>query len=67
LHALIYPDLESLDADKIPTDRIPELMEKNRNDVNKILASFSRIAKIQIVNEPFQKTPTQKIKRYLYS
>lgn len=67
LHALIYPDLESLDADKIPTSKIPELMEKNRNDVNKILASFSRIAKIQIVNEPFQKTPTQKIKRYLYS
>jgi len=67
LHALIYPDLESLDADKIPTDRIPEIMEKNRQDVNKILASFSRIAKIQIVNEAFQKTPTQKIKRYLYS
>lgn len=67
LHALIYPDLESLDADKIPTDKIPELMEKNRQEVNKILAAFSRIAKIQIVNEPFQKTPTQKIKRYLYS
>lgn len=67
LHALIYPDLETLDADKIPLAKIPELMEKNRNDVNKILASFSRIAKIQIVNEPFQKTPTQKIKRYLYS
>ncbi len=67
LHALIYPDLESLDADKIPTSKIPELMEKNRQDVNKILAAFSRIVKIQIVNEPFQKTPTQKIKRYLYS
>ncbi len=67
LHALIYPDLESLDADKIPTNKIPEIMEKNRQEVNKILAAFSRIAKIQIVNEPFQKTPTQKIKRYLYS
>ncbi len=67
LHALIYPDLETLDADKIPLSKIPEIMEKNRNDVNNILASFSRIAKIQIVNEPFQKTPTQKIKRYLYS
>lgn len=67
LHALIYPDLETLDAENIPLDKIPELMEKNRNEVNNILASFSRIAKIQIVNEPFQKTPTQKIKRYLYS
>jgi len=67
LHALIYPDLENLDADKIPTNKIPEIMEKNRQDVNKILSAFSRIAKVQIVNEPFQKTPTQKIKRYLYS
>ncbi|MDD2230317.1 MAG: AMP-binding protein [Candidatus Cloacimonetes bacterium] len=67
LHALIYPDLENLDADHIPENKIPELMEQNRKEANRILAEFSRIAKIQIVNEPFQKTPTQKIKRYLYS
>lgn len=67
LHALIYPDLESLDAAHIPEAKLPEIMEQNRKDANKILAEFSRIAKIHIVNEPFQKTPTQKIKRYLYS
>ena len=42
-------------------------MENNRKELNKALADFSRIVKIHIVNEPFQKTPTQKIKRYLYS
>lgn len=67
LHALIYPDLESLDAAHIPEAKLPEIMEQNRKEANKILAEFSRIAKINIVNEPFQKTPTQKIKRYLYS
>ncbi|MFA5510583.1 MAG: AMP-binding protein, partial [Candidatus Cloacimonadaceae bacterium] len=67
LHALVYPDLEALDKEGIPESRIPQLMEENRMEVNKSLADFSRIAKIQIVNEPFQKTPTQKIKRYLYS
>ncbi|MEF3695415.1 MAG: AMP-binding protein [Candidatus Cloacimonadota bacterium] len=67
LHALIYPDLETMDADKISESQIAEIMENNRLEANKVLASFSRIAKIQIVNEPFQKTPTQKIKRYLYS
>lgn len=67
LHALIYPDFEALDADHIPENRIPKLMEENRVEVNKQLADFSRIIKIQIANEPFQKTPTQKIKRYLYS
>ncbi len=65
--AMVYPDFEKLDQNKIGESRIPELMEENRKNVNTQLADFSRVAKIQIVNEPFQKTPTQKIKRYLYS
>lgn len=67
LHALIYPDLEALDQAQISVSRLPELMEENRAEANKTLADFSRISKVQIVNEPFQKTPTQKIKRYLYN
>lgn len=67
LHALIYPDFEALDQEHIPEARVAQIMEENRQEVNKVLADFSRISKIQIVNEPFQKTPTQKIKRYLYS
>lgn len=67
LHAFVYPDLEALDAQNMPVSKIPELMEINRQEVNKVLADFSRIVKIHVVNEPFQKTPTQKIKRYLYS
>lgn len=67
LHAMIYPDFETLDAEHIPETKIPELMEENRKELNKVLADFSRIAKVHIVNEPFRKTPTQKIKRYLYS
>lgn len=66
LHVLIYPDLDALDQDKIPESKIPQTMEENRQMVNKTLADFSRIVKFHIVNEPFQKTPTQKIKRYLY-
>lgn len=67
VHALVYPDFENLDKDKIPESKIKELMEENRKNVNPLLADFSRIVKVHIVNEPFQKTPTQKIKRYLYS
>lgn len=66
LHALVYPDLETLDQARIPESKVAEIMEENRQTANKILADFSRIVKIHIVNEPFQKTPTQKIKRYLY-
>lgn len=67
LHAMIYPDFEALDQEHIPEARVAQIMEENRQEVNKVLADFSRISKVQIVNEPFQKTPTQKIKRYLYS
>lgn len=66
LHALVYPDLDALDQDKIPEAKIPQIMEENRQAVNSTLADFSRIVKFHIVNEAFQKTPTQKIKRYLY-
>jgi long-chain acyl-CoA synthetase len=38
-----------------------------KNTVNQRLASFSRISRIEIRNEPFEKTPTQKIKRFLYT
>ncbi len=67
LIALVYPDLESLDANHVPETQVNEIMEQNRQKVNRTLADFSKIYKLQIVSEPFQKTPTQKIKRYLYS
>jgi long-chain acyl-CoA synthetase len=34
--------------------------------VNKRLAAFSRLSRIEVRNTPFEKTPTQKIKRFLY-
>lgn len=37
-----------------------------RDDVNKELSSFSRIREVSLQDEPFQRTPTLKIKRYLY-
>lgn len=65
--ALIYPDYEALDNNHIPEAKIAEIMEQNRVTVNKSLADFAKVYKFQIVAEPFQKTPTQKIKRFLYS
>lgn len=45
---------------------IAELLEKTRNEVNKKASSFARVHKIIQQVEAFEKTPTQKIKRYLY-
>jgi long-chain acyl-CoA synthetase len=41
-------------------------LEELRNAVNKRLASFSRINRIEVSQQPFEKTPTEKIKRFLY-
>ncbi|MCL2006856.1 MAG: AMP-binding protein [Treponema sp.] len=42
-------------------------LEELRAWANKKLSSFSRLDRIEIRCEPFEKTPTMKIKRYLYA
>ncbi len=42
------------------------LLERIRREVNAQLASFSRVARVELQRVPFEKTPTQKIKRFLY-
>ncbi|MDR0377140.1 MAG: AMP-binding protein [Spirochaetaceae bacterium] len=41
-------------------------LQELKRGVNKRLASFSRISRIEVRTEPFEKTATQKIKRFLY-
>lgn len=44
-----------------------ELLERVRKEVNSGLAAFSKVSKVILHHEPFEKTPTQKIKRFMYS
>jgi long-chain acyl-CoA synthetase len=70
LMALVYPDYDELDAlDLDGTDLesfLKEKMDENRIHVNKALPSYSQIKRIELQPEPFEKTPTKKIKRFLY-
>ena len=43
-----------------------QLLERIKKDSNEKLSGFSRIHRIERQPEPFEKTPTQKIKRFLY-
>ena len=43
------------------------LLETIRREANAKLSSFSRIHSIKLQESPFEKTPTQKIKRFMYS
>jgi long-chain acyl-CoA synthetase len=66
LVALVYPDLESVDRACLRGRQIEDLMEENRQALNKKLPNFSQIAKLKVLYEEFEKTPTKKIKRRLY-
>jgi long-chain acyl-CoA synthetase len=45
---------------------VEQLLEDLRGEVNQKVPAFARLARIIEQAEPFEKTPTQKIKRYLY-
>jgi long-chain acyl-CoA synthetase len=68
---LNYEDLdrkfasENLEESQI-RDRIKALLEDLRRQINVCLSSHSRIQTLIEQTEPFEKTPTQKIKRHLY-
>jgi long-chain acyl-CoA synthetase len=42
-------------------------MEENRKALNQLLPAYITIQKIELYPEEFEKTPTKKIKRYLYT
>ena len=67
LFALVYPDLERIDQLRLDERELVQRMEKNRLALNRVLPAYASIAKIDVYSEEFQKTPTKKIKRFLYS
>ncbi len=75
LAARIHLDYEKLDIEFTEEhlsemqiqDHIKKLLEDVRKQVNEQVSSFSRLGKVIEQTEPFEKTPTQKIKRYLYT
>jgi len=73
LDAWVYPDYEFIDEEtqgQSQTERrehINKYREVMRKEVNKNLSSASRLSKIVERREPFIKTATHKIKRYLYN
>ncbi|MGO8695542.1 MAG: AMP-binding protein [Rectinemataceae bacterium] len=44
-----------------------QVLELVKREANARLAAFSRIGRVRLQVEPFEKTPTQKIKRFLYT
>lgn len=60
--ALVYPELPD-DIDEETRSSIPNQV---RDEANKSLPTYSKITKVELMEEPFEKTPKMSIKRFLY-
>ena len=67
LIALVYPDYEQVDNMKMTHEELDLFMEHNLKEVNKLLAPYENIVKIELYPSGFEKTPKNSIKRYLYT
>jgi long-chain acyl-CoA synthetase len=73
--ARIFLDYDKIDAEfdthtmdeSQASEIIRNLLEEIRKNANKQLASFKRVHQVIEQTEEFEKTPTKKIKRYLYT
>jgi len=67
LIGLVYPDYDMVDSTGISHEDLPVIMEQNRLELNKLIAPYEAVSKIQLYPTEFEKTPKKSIKRYLYS
>ena len=66
LVALVCPDFEAVDADKLTQEQLEAAMEENRKLVNAELAAYEQINIVKLYPHEFEKTPKKSIKRFLY-
>ncbi|MDE6408694.1 MAG: AMP-binding protein [Muribaculaceae bacterium] len=67
LVGLVYPDYDALDRIGVTGADADPTMENIREELNKLVAPYERLAKIILVPHEFEKTPKRSIKRFLYT
>ena len=66
LEALIYPDYDALAHEKVDRDDVEKIMNQNIDTLNQELPGYSKVKKMKLMSEEFEKTPKRSIKRFLY-
>ena len=66
LTALVYPDFDQAAKDGMDQKEFVKYIESTLPEINKELPSYSRLARIEVMSEAFERTPKKSIKRYLY-
>lgn len=66
LIALIYPDFDAVNTDKLSDEKLAEFLTNNLKELNQQLPAYSQVSTYKLYNEEFEKTPKRSIKRFLY-
>ena len=66
LVALVYLDKDTIRRNALDDETISDIPENVRINSNRLLPGYSQISKVEVVLEPFEKTPKMSIKRFLY-
>ena len=64
--SLIVPNWEALKADGISEEAYEKLVREEIKNINVELPAYSRVNDIELRQDPFEKTPKQSIKRFMY-
>ena len=67
LVALVVADYDAAKKDGIDAEALDKLVNENVLALNSELAAYSKIGYAEVRNEPFEKTPKQSIKRFMYT
>ncbi|MBE6302533.1 MAG: long-chain fatty acid--CoA ligase [Bacteroidales bacterium] len=65
--ALIVPNADLMEADKVPAESIKDIMDENIAILNKSIPAFSQISSYELQEVAFAKTPKGSIKRFKYA
>ena len=65
--ALVYPDFEYTDSIGLKSkEEVYNAIRDEVNTINRKLVGYKRIVSLEFMDEEFEKTPSKKIKRFLY-
>ncbi|MBR3883949.1 MAG: AMP-binding protein [Bacteroidaceae bacterium] len=65
--ALVVADYEGASKDGISEEELNKMIDANVKGLNIELPNYSQIALTELRHEPFEKTPKQSIRRFMYS
>ena len=66
LEALIVPNMQLIEQAGSTLDEAWEAIQSQRAALNEQVGSYEKIQRFELRTEPFEKTPKQSIRRYLY-